>query len=573
MKKKQKYDERLKALHSINPVNSTNISEWVTETNKQFNITLFYPKEDPIRETIKKTYEEKLEEGYIKNIAPIDGTIISLKKEKYAIEKEIDNLESGQLSKEEIKIRGNFCSFIAKSGLYLTEVCDKDGFKTTGFDDLQPKNIYNKLLNTQIDILLYQSGWNNREGNINTGQLDNELFKFYSKKPSPIALKASSPDNHLFTKMEQGISYFGPKSGSNKYIVNNAAPINNKYTFCPYSSILDGMSNCSSKTTTYERGNMNFKIRGPEDDNIYYNGKLSVNPTQYDSSVKDTTVNLEFEVGLNIKLNKRDNLKLQGEKKNINMDNPTNLEAHNVLKDTLVNILKFIETPFYFLTPKTIIIIPTDKGTAQKNIYDIRSVQDYILDTNTFTLAEDKQPPQPPSNIFDNLFNIFVLNPELFNKVVHSKILFKVVGDLFQEINSVCKYGGYTGVNYQATDDVIKYNMTHGEGDTVRGFFANDRPSGIRFLYMLQHAKRDSINQKAYGGYYSSINGPELIGAAPNTGITNGGFPIKKTPKSKQTRKHTKNKHPKKTKNAKRKNNKKTRKHKKKIIRRNTRKI
>ena len=191
---------------------------------------------------------------------------------------------------------------------------------------------------------------------------------------------------------------------------------------------------------------------------------------------------------------------------------------------------------------------------------------------------QPQQPPQPPSNIFDNLFNIFVLNPELFNKVVHCEILFKVVGDLFQEINSVCKYGGYTGVNYQATDDVIKYNMTHGEGDTVRGFFANDRPSGIRFLYMLQHAKTNGINQKAYGGYYSSSNGPELIGAAPNSGITNsgitnGGFPIKKTPKSKKTRKHTKNKHPKKTKNAKRKNNKKTRKHKKKIIRRNTRKI
>ncbi len=572
--KKQKYDKRLKVLYSINPVNSTNISEWVTETNKQFNITLFYPKEDPIRETIKKTYEEKLEEGYIKNIAPIDGKIKDLKKKKNATQKEIENLESGQLSKEEIRIRGNFCSFIAKSGLYLTKVCNKNGFKTYGFKDLHPKNIYNNLLNTQIDILLYQSGWNNGEGNINTGQLDNELFNFYSKSRSSaaslFAVKASSQDNHLFTKIPQGDKrYFGPKHGSNKYIVNNAAPINNTYTFCPYSSVLDGMSNCSSSTTTYERGNMDFTIVGPEPNNIYYNGKLSVNPTH-----TDTTVKLEFEVGLNIKLNGDDKLKIKGEKSNINMNNANNLEAYNVLKNTLVNIINFIENPFNFIAPKTILIIPTGTGTGtlQKKKSDIRSVQDYILDTNNYTLTDEEQ---PPSNIFDNLFNIFVLNPNLFNKVVHSEILFKVLGDLFQEINSLCKYGGYTGENYETTDDVIKYNMLPGGGDTIRGFFANDRPSAIRFLYMLQHATKDSINQQAYGGYYSSSKGKitELIGdALPISVSYNGGFPIKKTQKSKQTRKRTKNKHPKKTKNAKRKNNSKTRKHKKKIIRRNTRK-
>ena len=71
---------------------------------------------------------------------------------------------------------------------------------------------------------------------------------------------------------------------------------------------------------------------------------------------------------------------------------------------------------------------------------------------------------------------------------------------------------------------------------------------------MLQHATKDSINQQAYGGYYSSSKGKitELIGAALPISVSyNGGFPIKKTQKSKQTRKRTKNKHPKKRKTPK----------------------
>ena len=106
-----------------------NINVWFGTINKKpiviSNIT------NPRDASITLT-KERFVELYIKIIAPIDIKIKSLKKEKNAIQKEIDNLESGQLSKEEIKIRGNFCSFIAKSGLYLTEVCDKDGFKTTG---------------------------------------------------------------------------------------------------------------------------------------------------------------------------------------------------------------------------------------------------------------------------------------------------------------------------------------------------------------------------------------------------------------------------------------------------------
>lgn len=560
-------------------VSTDDFNNWVDLTNKKLKLkspNTFNParSDRTINETISKN-KQKLNNLRIEQSKKIRQDIKEFKQKQNNLQKEIDNLESGQLSKEEIKIRGNFCNFIAKSGLYLTGVCDKDGFKQNGFkqNDLQG-NIYDKLLNRQIDILLYQSGWNNGESKITTGQLDYELFKFYSTtKSSSIAVKASSPDNHLFTKMQEK-RYFPYKEGL-KYIVNNAAPINNKYTFCPYSSILDGMSNCSSTTTTFERGNMNFKIKGPKPNSIYYNGKLNLNPFELSESIENSSVNLDFDVRLNLDSK---TINLTGKKENIILKKAYNLEAHNVLKNTLVKIIQFIEKPFNFLTPPKITIPTNIDGTSGVSTFNVREIQDYILDTDNYVLADDR-PQKPKSNIFNNLFNIFVLNPDLF-KIVYSEILFKVVGDLFQEINSVCKYGGYNSMYYKATDDVIKYDMM-GNGNTIRGFFANDRPSGIRFLYMLQHANQNCINQEAYGGYYSNSKGntTELIGSAPPSAPiyaakagSKGGFPIKKTQKTKRKKKN-KQKTKQTRKHKKTQKSKQTRKHKKKIIRHNTRKI
>jgi hypothetical protein len=88
----------------------------------------------------------------------------------------------------------------------------------------------------------------------------------------------------------------------------------------------------------------------------------------------------------------------------------------------------------------------------------------------------------------------------LFN-TVYSEILFKGTGDLFQEINCVCKFGGYTMTNYKINPGILPINTPSGE--QLRLFTANDRPSGTRFIYMLKNGNASEINTKAIGGYYS----------------------------------------------------------------------
>jgi hypothetical protein len=123
----------------------------------------------------------------------------------------------------------------------------------------------------------------------------------------------------------------------------------------------------------------------------------------------------------------------------------------------------------------------------------------------------------------------------IFN-LIYREILFKGVGDLFQEINSVAKFGGYTmqdfgpnnKQNYFCTDNRLSYNAS---GDQTRCFLANDRPSGTRFIYMLLNGREDQINNKAFGGYYSKER--EVLAKRSNYNIcsTHGGKRRKRTKK------------------------------------------
>jgi hypothetical protein len=241
-------------------------------------------------------------------------------------------------------------------------------------------------------------------------------------------------------------------------VVNNAAPVEpalKELSFCPYTSILDGMSQCSwnSAQGNIEYGTMNFFITD-DAEQIYYNGKLDIDTSSLSTGGYPKNIGLSFNVKVSPELT------LNG-KKNITI-NGSDLEAHFVLKNTLVNVINYI--------------LSVDDATR----------------TTIFT----------GGNIFGNLFTIFSSNNnlQLFNKV-YSEILFKGTGDLFQEINCVSKFGGYTMENYTINEGILSYKTA--TGDQLRLFTANDRPSGTRFIYMLLKGKPKEINIKAMGGYYS----------------------------------------------------------------------
>lgn len=419
------------------------------QNKKAGGVDNFFNKLPPLVRASKTKYDildyfndqtDALLEPYIKIVKEYEDEVARIEQRKFEdARKEL----SGKLTRADSEVRENFSKFIAKSGLFLTEICDKDGYVASEYDKLEP----NSFLRKQINILLYISGsdewWgNNPEWQEVTAQsLDNVLIDFFVKQYR---------ENMI---MGSGCSKVGQK-----YVINNSAPISQKLSsmaMCPYTSILDGMTLCSWKDATntkrIEYGNMDFKITNIRDQ-IYYNGSMVINK-KGNSFPTECTLRMEVKLpGITLAGSK--NIKING----------NDIKAYVVLGKTLVNLIEYISG--------------MDQNVRDK-IFEQTTGKDYI---------------------FTNLFDWLVNNQQDFNKV-YSEILFKGTGDIFQEINSVCKYGGYTMENYFSNDTVLQYIPTN--GNQVRFFAANDRPSGTRFMFILLNGKENEINTKASGGYYS----------------------------------------------------------------------
>jgi hypothetical protein len=441
-----------------------------------------------------------LEYHKIVEIAKRDEEAIKQRQKRNA-----DALTSGKLTDSDKLVRSQFCEFIAKSGLFLTGVCNSVG---------TINNIYNGLpsdsfLRKQINILLYIAGWMDNEGwkDVNSQELDDVLISFFN-------LNYQNRPNDIESRTGTTAGRYVCSRANILYVVNNAAPLVGALktkTFCPYTSILDGMSQCSwnSAQGVIERGNMNFII-GDVSGN-YYNGFLNIQPQNLSS----------ITLGFNINAN---GVILSGSK-DVNITG-NDLEAHVVLKNTLVNVIDYI--------------VNLDEPS-----------RDSIFRGD---------------NIFSNLFELFARTPastpastpSLFNKV-YSEILFKGTGDLFQEINSVNRYGGYIDDSYACdSSKIIPYRVS-GSGiwqEPLRFFAAKDRPSGTRFIFMLSRGNIEDINTKAVGGYYSKEHmlllkhetNTDICGGITSR-ITGGKKKIIKTKKQK----NKKNKNNKRHKNTKRK--------------------
>jgi len=146
------------------------------------------------------------------------------------------------------------------------------------------------------------------------------------------------------------------------------------------------------------------------------------------------------------------------------------LEAHNILKNTLINILEYL--------------------------IDLINKKDRLSDNILLTTS-----PIGTRNIFLNIAN-FITKPEtnqqkqeLLNCLF--TILGKGAGDIFQEINAVCKWGGY--IDTPNTDRKIAEWGT--DGNAIRGFIANDRPSAVRFIFLRKVGHEDEINTLSFGGF------------------------------------------------------------------------
>ena len=315
---------------------------------------------------------------------------------------------NGSLTSMDKQIRDEFTTCIAKSSLIMTGIYDINGeYIGPNTRDLDVCFL------DQYDILCKQAQWASRK----TKDLDKEL----------LALTISEFEEFQFTQKHI------PDRNLDKYIINNAAPVDEAYkkrTFCPVTSILDGMPLCSTNTAIgcTEKGNIDV-ILGSQEHNCQ--AQLTIND--------DNTVDIL------IHINSTNFRTIIVDKKNIHL-NSSELEAPFILRETLLQLL------------------------------DVK---------------------QQSPDFFDNLLKFMVSNFD-FN-ILFSELLLKVWGDLGQEINSVCRHGGYS--NAVTTDTGIK--LWDQEGLARRLFVANDRVSAFRFIFLLIKAPQDQINTKAYGGYYS----------------------------------------------------------------------
>jgi hypothetical protein len=208
------------------------------------------------------------------------------------------------------------------------------------------------------------------------------------------------------------------------------------HKFCPYSSIIDSMPSCTyhsaMQNSILESGDMEFTILSENDNDESYKGSI----TRKSESILKLRVRVRLPFReMNIEIAQEIDL----DEKPVNI-----LHATSVLKNTLE----------VFGTKKI-----KKNGDIWKSIFDYG-----VQDTDFFT-------------------------------EIYEQLLLKGVGDLFQEINAVAKWGAYTDM-----DDNTNISSYDDDGDANRIFLANDRPSATRFIFMLLSGK-SGINELAMGGY------------------------------------------------------------------------
>ena len=417
----------------------------------------------PSRTTTDLFQSDERKKTLLKLLNPINEKIKTLEKKQRQEEEDKYKLEQNDLTSADKKVQSDFTEFVARSSLYLNRICDKDGnIENTDI----ARNIYLKL---QASILIKQANWEKIENNKKyiieniTKNLDDDLINFFDvitnrkvinkefdnfKTPTPIGTSVTN----IHKNGVCGINY-------QNHVSNNAATAlpdrAKKKLVCSTSALLDGMPTCNYNQDpnhptqqSWERGNMNFMLTN-HNENFFYQGKLNLS----DKNEKEVVLKLKVNTPSGIELGRQNETSVDDE----------SLKAYVALRKTLVGLLDYV--------------------TNHRDAFDLKG--------NIFRQLFEKATTEKVTTDPPGIFQIF-----------YNEILYKGVGDLFQEINSAVKFGGYTFNNFDSFKQ-NKNNMTfNNRGDATRYFVANDRPSGVRFIMMVTQGKDGEINSGAIGGYF-----------------------------------------------------------------------
>ena len=257
--------------------------------------------------------------------------------------------------------------------------------------------------------------------------------------------------------------------------------------FCPGSSIMDAMDNCSMKynaTEPKEIGTTNFELSYEGSNKLTYGGTV----LYYNDDTRDqTNVNIDFRLSINgdvtiINTN------------NISVADADNLKARIVYK-SVIQTIKQLFLKNYGISMEDL--------TSFKAVYSVENdATNWLLEKmkRMWTMLQFKQ------------------NPDNFNLLLGSTAL-KNMGDFLQECQGTLQWGGYINAFDEMVDTTNEFIVRHTatpimrsvskenaiipyneKGNALRLCVQGDRPSGFRSIYMLLNATT-GINEHAITGY------------------------------------------------------------------------
>lgn len=428
--------------------------------------------------------------------------------------KDIEKKERAKLAGSTLKVKSpaydvkeSFAFIILKGSLYLTQCVDKNQQPIINIISQEENNLITRQINIINEIRKnnFISDEHQRElmEIVSTIKLNDKFILPYIKEYIIFQTilninKDIDYDKYLIEYIKNIFAQYEYNNESNqryecideynRYVINNASNLSafskkylNEKVFCPYSSILDAMPQCkyndSVKKHIIEYGDINFKLFNI-DSNVYYNGMSQI--VKQDDNIFSKTI-LEIKLPL-LTINSVIDVP-------VNYNGRSELSAEDSLRSTLLDMINFINVQERPVLDK----IFKEKQIFE-NLYDMATQEGLDFQTGAeiskinFDYSNFKMDPYVNANL-----NIF--------SVVFNKILIKGTGDLYQEINSVCKYGGYVGDNYYCDENILSYNTS--SGNQTRFFAANDRPSASRFIFILCNGDENEINTKSLGGYIS----------------------------------------------------------------------
>jgi hypothetical protein len=366
----------------------------------------------------------------------------------------------GHLGPDDLRFREGFCSFIAKTSLHMCDIITAAPTRDNPTQltwTLNRDILENQYLKRQAEILctwaniipkLYGLGKCMKDA-------DTALFQLFTGTFIVDGIQTHTEATGFLNSIS--------RNTTNKIIIDNAAMSRSdrfyKNKFCPWSSINDAQSMCSAGTDdSIEYGDMDFIIANANR-RSYYRSIMTVYPSIHKYSI---TFNIVFPDGNTVTHTITPRYVGDGF-----------LKAKNAVGETIQGIIDYL---------------------LKKSRQSTASMPNPDFD-QAFT---DRVFPQFP-NIFDQLFLEFLGGNVDIMQIIFGNILCKLLGDLKQEINTICEHGGYTGDNYDIGDYIVPWIPS--SPNTPRVFLANDRPSALRAMFAA-HFARSGINRHCAVAYY-----------------------------------------------------------------------